>query len=114
MDFAFNFYLKQIKHKTLEKVLLTESSVISTNNTDLLFELIKLGFELNKKDFVVSINMDNSDLGYSISHRTLKVLNYLLSLFPRVSNNYIQKIGPVLYVSYLILLDKSLVIQEVN
>jgi len=117
LDFVLNYYLLNIDNGNIDKVVLSESSIISTNNTDLLYEILKSGFEYNKIYFVdhftIKIEEEikeiketkelskeiNSGLNYSISAGTIKILDYLLSLFPSIPKEYLLKIGPLLLVN---------------
>jgi len=104
LNFMLNFYLKSIQNKSLSNLILTESSVVSTHNTELLFELIKCGFEMNKNDFVSLLKIDSDENQFSIfSYLTMQILNGIVSLFPRIPKEFLLKVGPILLVLFLLI-----------
>ena len=111
LNFMLSFYINKLH--SLNRLILTENSLISTHNLDLLFQLLKNGLEYDKKEFRKCLNLNNKSTKEqkesimnqnSISQMTITLLNYLVSLFPIIPKQYLLKVGPILLVSFIIMI----------
>lgn len=81
--------------KLLNDVLLNENSNIVQNHSELLFELIKKGYELNKEEFKNSF-LNKSLTSNKLSDIIVRILDLTISFFPRVPGRFVSKIAPLL------------------
>jgi len=84
--------------KLLGDVLLNESSNIVQNHCELLFELVKKGFEQNKEEFRSAFYNKNPHSN-KLPDIIVRILDFIISFFPRVPGRFVSKIGPVLQVN---------------
>ena len=85
--------------KLLNDVLLNENTNIIQNHSELLFELIKKAYEHNKEDFRNSFINKNPNQN-KLSDIAVKILDNVISFFPRIPGRFVSKIGPLLQVYY--------------
>ncbi len=81
--------------KLLNDVLLNENSNIVQNHSELLFELIKKGYEKNKEEFKNSF-INRNPTSNKLSDIIVRILDMTISFFPRVPGRFVSKIAPLL------------------
>jgi hypothetical protein len=90
---VFNYLNENMK--LLSDVLLNESSNIVQNHSELLFELVKKGYEQDRVAFVEAYKNKNL-ISTKIPDIIVRILDMAVSFFPRVPGRFVSKIGPLL------------------
>lgn len=94
LPIVFEYYNENLK--LYLECILNDNPIIIQTHCEMLFQLISLAYNKNPKEFMRAAIRKTEEPILEIYSNIIKLIELTISLFPKMPNKYVSKVGPLL------------------